>query len=133
MNNNIQIPDSFNRLSAYLDGRLSPEEMQKMDLHVSTDDYLSSVISDLEELDQSIIDNIAIDVPSYDLDSFNVSLPEIDNPYDDFSNAGGRFVDAFDSLSLEFHFDDDSHVNYSLGDDTFTNDETDNNSLNDLQ
>lgn len=59
MNNNDDLSAlDFNILGAYLDGALPPSEMAEVEEMISKNDEISKFMSDIEELDAAISDNI---------------------------------------------------------------------------
>lgn len=87
-NNTYSLID-FNKLAAYLDGNLPSNEMARMELLVSSDVRLSSMMDEISELDNQIIDNCYSECVISDLQFLDVTLPEIESSsnHDDFLNA----------------------------------------------
>jgi len=93
MSNDMNTPIDFNKLAAYLDGCLAPEEMAAMESIVSSDPRLSKMMNDIDEIDLSIIENLCSDDLISDTQLLNITLPEIETPV-----LSQDFFDSTDSL-----------------------------------
>lgn len=126
MNNDIHIPDSFNRLAAYLDGRLSPEEMMEMDDYVASNPNMSNLVSDIEDLDLSIAENANSNILFTEMELPEIAISNDPVFSDDFLLESDSFVAADASLSLEDIFSEDFPNDTSSIDDLSSNfDDTD--------
>lgn len=98
----------FNKLAAYLDGNLPSDEMARMESLVSSDVSLSSMMDEISELDNQIIDNCYSEDVISDLQFLDVVLPEIESSsiQDDFlsgTDSSDEFLSSLFTDNLSFH------------------------------
>lgn len=130
--NNTYSPIDFNKLAAYLDGNLPSDEMASLESLVSSDVRLSSMMDEISELDNQVIDNCYSEDVISDLQFLDVTLPEIESSsiQDDFLNAADSSDEFLSSLftdNLSFH--NGSALDFSNDD---PDDLMDDNNFNDL-
>lgn len=106
--NNTYSPMDFNKLAAYLDGNLPSDEMARMESLVSSDVSLSSMMDEISELDNQIIDNCYSEDVISDLQFLDVVLPEIESSsiQDDFlsgTDSSDEFLSSLFTDNLSFH------------------------------
>lgn len=132
MNNDNNPAIDFNKLAAYLDGNLPSEEMASLESYISSDVRLSSMVEEISELDNQIIDNTYSPDAIFESQLSAIELPNVEmaSENDIFSNT----VDSSDELWSSLFTDSLSPLNdqpIDFSDDGF-GDMTDDNSFDDF-
>ena len=130
--NNQSTPIDFNKLAAYLDGALPSDEMATMESYVSSAIRLSTMMNEISELDNQIIDNCYSDEVISEMQSSEITLPEID--LGSANEVFFHFADSSDETLSSLFTDSlspltDNPIDFS---DDGLGDMTDDNSFDDL-
>lgn len=107
MNDPRNIPIDFNKIAAYLDGHLSPEEMANMESYASSDLSLSRMFDELDEINKDITDTLCSDSEMAEIGSLDVELPVLAGTSEHYYFEPGD-ISMYSSLSIPI---EDSHLN----------------------